>query len=205
MGKGNKQITATQTPDAASQRYIDQMRGMALPGVQNMMNFQGSYFAGADPRSIEEQAAPFMNPYQQQVIDATRGEFDHMRGQALQGANAQATQAGAFGGSRHGVMAGARLGEIDRAQGSQIGGMLHQGWNNAVQQGLGYSEYQRSLRERQLQEPIFRQQTGLGLMNLGMGPVGTHTSQSMPNNLLGQLFGAGLTAYGMFGGGGGAR
>jgi hypothetical protein len=198
MSKGNKQTVTTQQLDPSSRHYVERMRNWAVPGARSVMDQPGSFFAGPDQRSIAEQAAPFMNPYQQQVIDATRGEFDHMRAQAMQGVNAQATQAGAFGGSRHGVMAGTRLGELDRAQGQQIGNMLHQGWNQSVQQGLGYSEYQRSLRERQMQEPIFRQQTGLSLLNLGMGPVGMQQATQMPSNRFGSIAG-GATAGAAFG------
>jgi hypothetical protein len=152
------------------QQYLQRLRQQGVAGADSAMNQPGNFFLGADPRSIQEQASQFMNPYQSQVIDGVRGEFDFMRGQAMNSANANATQAGAFGGSRHGVMAGARLGELDRAQGQQIGQMLHSGWQDSMQQGLQYSEYQRSLAERQAQEPMFRQQMAMNNLNAGMGP-----------------------------------
>lgn len=46
----------------------------------------------------------YMNPYQQQVIDTTMGDIDRQRQMAITGNQASATQAGAYGGSRHGVV-----------------------------------------------------------------------------------------------------
>jgi hypothetical protein len=201
---GGTQRTS-QTLDPSSQMYVDRMRSLGTSGAGSMMNHPGQFFLGADPRSIQEQAQQFMNPYMDNVIGGVRGEFDFLRGQALQGANAQATQSGAFGGSRHGAMAGARMGELDRAQTSQIGGMMQSGWQNALQQGLQYSEYQRNLAERQAQEPVWRQQQAMQHMNAGMGPVGWNTETQMPGNPLGTLMGLGTTlagggAFGALGG-----
>jgi hypothetical protein len=73
-----------------------------------------------------------MNPYRRQVIDAMGGEFDRMRSKAEMGASDEATRSGAFGGSRHALMTGERLGAIDRAQSSQIADLLHGGFNDAM-------------------------------------------------------------------------
>lgn len=170
MGKGGATQTVNQGPDQASQAYIDQMRQQGQQAAGTAMG-GGPFFTG--PIS-QEQIQGAMNPYIQNVVDATRGEFDHLRQQALNGSNQEATMAGAFGGARHGVMAGARMGELDRAQGSQIAGLLHGGYQNA----LGFAEHQRQLQQQRMQEPLFRQQQAMNFMNLGMGPVGTHTQQA---------------------------
>jgi hypothetical protein len=162
---------------------------------------------GPDGRSIEDQIAPFMNPYMDSVIGGVRSEFDHLRAGARSSVSDAATRAGAFGGSRHGVAEAARLGELDRAQTGQVGGLLASGWQDALSQGLQYSEYQRALQERQAQEPLFRSLQELNLMNLGMGPTGTTSTTTMPGpSFGGQLLGAGLTAFagplsGLLGGG----
>jgi hypothetical protein len=177
------------------------MRAMAMSGAQGLQN-GGPLFMGPDARSIQDQIAPFMNPYMDQVIGGVRGEFDHLRAGAQTATADAATRAGAFGGSRHGVAEGVRMGELDRAQTSQIGGLLGQGYQNALGQGLQYSEYQRSLNERMLQEPLFRQMQALGMMNMGMGPTGSVSSETTPGpSLMGQLAGAGLTLGGLFMGG----
>ncbi len=184
MAKGGSKSTTTQAPDPRSQAYIEQMRRMAGQGA-GMIQGGGPLFTGPQEMSVADQAAPFFDPYMSNVVDATRGEFDHMRADAYMSANQQATAAGAFGGSRHGVMAGARLGEIDRAQGSTLAQLLSGGWQNAVQQGTQYAEMQRQLRERQMQEPLFRQQQALQMLNLGMGPVGSTSTAVSPRNPLG--------------------
>lgn len=183
----------------AAQRFMNQQQQpygdpMAAGGAPN----NGPFFLGPSEMSIGDQAQRFMNPYQQNVIGGIRGEFDHLRGQAAMQSNQQATQAGAFGGSRAAIAQGARLGELDRAQASQIGNFLHQGYGDALQMGLGYSEYERGLRERQAQEPLFRQQQALNFMNLGMGPYGTTQSQYQPRNWMSGAVG-GATAGAAFG------
>ena len=55
------------------------------------------------------QLQPYLNPFQQQVIDQTMQELDRRGATAQQDLAGQAQQAGAFGGSRFGVQ-GAELG-----------------------------------------------------------------------------------------------
>ena len=203
MSKGGEtRTTQTSALDPASQGYVNRMRGAGQRGY-DAVSGAGPLFLGADPRTIEEQMAPFMNPYQSQVIGGVRNEFDYLRGQARRNTTDAAIQSGAYGGSRHGVAEGTRLGALDRAQGSQIAGLLSSGFSDALGQGLQYSEYQRSLRERQAQDPIFRNQAALGLLNMGMGPTGMNQTnvEKQSSDPWGQLLGLGLTAGGFFLGG----
>jgi hypothetical protein len=201
MAKGGQTTTQQTGLDPESQSYVNQMRQQALQGAQGLQG-GGPLFLGADPRSIQEQMQPFMNPYMNQVIGGVQGEFDNLRGQARLATNDAATRAGAFGGSRHGVAEGVRMGELDRAQTSQIGGLLSQGYQNALGQGLQHSEYQRALQERQMQEPLFRAQQQMQMLNMGMGPTGSTSTTEQPGpSFWGQLLGAGLTGAGLFMGG----
>lgn len=192
--KGGKTQTTTTAPDPASQAYIQQMRGMA-GGAANVATQGpqggGSWMTGPISPDQIQQA---MSPYLQNVIGGVRGEFDHLRSQAGMQTGQDATMAGAFGGSRHGVAEGVRMGELDRAQTSQIGGLLNQGYGQA----LGFAEHQRGLQERQLQEPLWRQQQGLQMMNMGMGPVGQTQTTPMQSNKWGAALG-GATAGSAFG------
>lgn len=199
MSKGGKTTTTTGL-DPASQGYVDRMRG-AGQTAYNQISGAGPLFLGADPRTIEEQMAPFMNPYQSQVVGGIRGEFDHLRAGAGVDAAQAATRAGAFGGSRHGVAEAVRKSALDRAQTGQIAGLLSSGYDNALSRGLGYSEYQRALRERQAQEPIFRNQQALQTMNMGLGPTGQVNTEKTSSDPWGQLLGLGLTAGSFFMGG----
>lgn len=205
MGK-SKTTTTKAGPDAASQAYIDQLRQQAQGGANVALQGPeggGGFFTGA---ITPEQIQAAMNPFMSNVVDATRGEFDHLRGQALTGANQMATQAGAFGGSRHGVMAGARLGELDRAQGSTIADLLRGGFSQAQE----FAKHQQGLTQQAQMEPLWRQQQALQMMNFGMGPVGMNTTSTEKGNAmstLGSLAGTAAGIYmmgrggGLFGGG----
>lgn len=74
----------------------------------------------------------FMNPYQSQVMDRLNEQFANQNAMTTQMTNDQATQAGAFGGSRHGVAQGVALGENARNQGMLTASMLNQGFEGAM-------------------------------------------------------------------------
>lgn len=203
MGKSRTQTT-TQALDPASQQYVEQMRRQAQ-GASATATGGGPFFTGPQSMSVGDQAAQFFNPYQQNVIQGVQGEYDHLRDQAGMGVDQQATMSGAFGGSRHGVALGARMGELDRAEASQIGDLMNSGYQNALGMGMNYSEHQRQLQEQQMQEPLWRQQQAMGFWGQGMGPTGGTSTTSTPGNLIGDLVGTGLTlgGAGVFGGLGG--
>ena len=56
------------------------------------------------PNSIGQGIEGYMNPYTDNVIDRTMGDIDEQRRVALMGNQADASRAGAFGGSRHGLV-----------------------------------------------------------------------------------------------------
>lgn len=199
MGKDKTQTT-TQTLDPSSQQYVDQMRQRSQGYAADTMG-GGPLFAGPDGRSIEEIMKPFMDPYLSQVIQGVRGDATRQRGMASREATDAAIRAGAAGGSRHGVAEGIRLGEIDRNELQTVGGLMSSGFQNAMQTGIQQSEYQRALRERMLQEPLFRRQMSQGFYTGGMGPVGQQQTQVTEGNLLADVAGLGMTAAGMFMGG----
>jgi len=196
-------ITQTTTAlDPASQRFVEESRGQAASAAQFALDAPGQFFLGPDPRSVQDIIQPFQDPFQQQVIDATRQEFDILRDRAVGGAggtNQQAILAGAQGGSRQGVAEGVRLGELDRAQTSQIAGLLSQNFQQAVSNAIPFSERQRALAQQQAQEPLFRQQQAQQFRNLGLGQTGQTTTTETPRDPGGffrKLLGAGLTIGG---------
>ena len=201
MGKDKTQ-TQTQKIDPASERHINAMRGMGRNAAESTLNDSGSYFLGADDRSIDDIIAPFLNPYQSQVVDATRGEFDHMRSGVRRDVSQAATRAGAFNSSRHGVAEGERLGAIDRAQGSQIAGLLSSGFQNAVNAGIPYAQQQRALQQQKMQEPLFRRQMAQQFMQGSYGgPISQTNTQVQKGNLWGDIAGAAMMGAGAFMGG----
>lgn len=83
----------------------------------------------------------FMNPYTDQVIGRTGMDMARQAAMQQNTLGAQATQAGAFGGSRHGVAEGTMLGDYGRAFGDMAAGQRQAGFNTALgaaqnQQGI---------------------------------------------------------------------
>ena len=94
---------------------------LGMANTAQGMNFYSPMYAGA-----------YMNPYQQNVIGGLRQEagrnYDMMSNQI----GAEATRAGAFGGSRHGVAQGTAAGDIQRGLNQQIGQLQYQGYGDAL-------------------------------------------------------------------------
>lgn len=78
-----------------------------------------------------------MDPYQHQVVDATNAQYDHSNAMAQRNVNDQATMAGAFGGSRHGVAEGVAVAENERNRNSAVSGLLSSGYENAMGRAQG--------------------------------------------------------------------
>lgn len=83
----------------------------------------------------------FMNPFTQNVIGRTGQDMLRQSQIAQNQLGAQASQAGAFGGSRHGVAEGTMLGDYGRAFGDQAANLRQSGFNTALgaaqnQQGI---------------------------------------------------------------------
>jgi hypothetical protein len=104
-------------------------------------------------------AQGLMNPYQQQVIDATNAQWNQNDQHTMNAVNDRATQAGAFGGSRHGIATGSALAQNNMNRNQAVSGLLYGGFNDtmgraqALAQG-GYAGAQMNA-------------------NLGMGGVGS--------------------------------
>ncbi|MEQ1492491.1 MAG: hypothetical protein ABL932_18255, partial [Terricaulis sp.] len=76
---------------------------------------------------------PYMNPYTQNVIDTSLNSLDRFRQGAISNNQASATQAGAYGGSRHGVAdAETNRGFLDQA-GALAANLYNQNFNQAQQ------------------------------------------------------------------------
>lgn len=199
MGKGSRQGPTQSTGlNPRDQQYQDLIRQRAQQAAGVAQN-TGQLFIGPDQRPVGEQIAPYLNPYLDQVVGGVQSDFDRLRGQTLTAANQDATKAGAFGGSRSGVLAGTRLGEVDRAEANTLGQLRSQGFQNAMGVGLQQNELNRQLMERQAQEPLFRQQQALNFLNLGMGPMGQQSTRTDPRNPFGSALGGAMTGFGVGG------
>jgi hypothetical protein len=125
-------------------------------------NYQGGKFSGG---TFGQDAANFyMNPYQQNVIDI--GKREAARQSGIQGAQqqAQATQAGAFGGGREAIMRAER----ERNLSQQMGDIQAQGSNAAFQQAQQQfnADQARRMQAQQLGEQSRQYGAGLGMQGL---------------------------------------
>lgn len=106
---------------------------------------------GAAQMYDPSRAQAFMNPYQQQVIDESIRQINRQGDISRQNLQAQATRAGAFGGSREGV----QRAELERALSEQrnaaIVGGLSQGYNQAAAQAQQAFEAQQGRQLAQAQ------------------------------------------------------
>lgn len=136
-------------------------------------NYQGGRFSGG---MFGQDAADFyMNPYQQSVTDI--GKREAARQSQIQGTQqqAQATQAGAFGGSRDAIMRAER----ERNLGQQMSDIQAQGSNAAfsnAQQQFN-ADQGRRMQAQQLGEQSRQYGAGLGMQGLqtalqGAGQLG---------------------------------
>ena len=104
---------------------------------------------------------PFMSPYQQDVIDASLGEFDIQAQQRQQAIQDQAFGVpGAFGGGREGVQQAEYQSASDRNRAMLQAGLLQQGYGNA--QAAAQQAFAN-------QQAIAQGQLGLGTAAMGLG------------------------------------
>jgi hypothetical protein len=121
------------------------------------------------------QVGAFMNPYQQAVIERTQQDIERQRQMAENRLGAQASAAGAFGGSRQGVAEGVLAGEYGR-MGADIA---------AQQRQAGYSQaMQQAMADRAARLGAAGQLAGLGQQAFGTGQA--IQQQQMQQGLLQQ-------------------
>ena len=123
-------------------------------GVYDAASGLGSLVGSGIDRSIPGQIGPptagsiadFMSPYQNQVMNATLGEFDRQQAIGQTGLRDQAITAGAYGGGREGIMQAQYMNQGANDRAMLQAQLLNQGFQQAQQaraadlqarQGLG--------------------------------------------------------------------
>jgi hypothetical protein len=147
-------------------------------------DYQGGRFSGG---TFGQGAANFyMNPYQQNVTDI--GKREAARQSSILGTQqaGQATQAGAFGGSRFGI----QQAERERNLGQQMSDIQAQGSNAAFQQAQQQfnADQARRMQAQQLGEQSRQYGAGLGMQGLqtalqGAGQLGQLGSQQFQQGM----------------------
>ena len=122
---------------AAQPQQVQRPQPMGM-GQQNVYG----QAAGAYNQALQgPNIAQFMNPYTTDVIGRTGMDMARQAQMAQNTLGAEATRAGAFGGSRQGVAQGTMLGDYGRAFGDIAAQQRQQGFNTALsaaqaQQGI---------------------------------------------------------------------
>lgn len=182
-GQGSALSPITQPLPPNIQQAVDQYGQYAQGGNLGFSALTGN--AGAQQQ--------FMNPYLSQLNPF----FAQQRQQAVEGANQQATLAGAFGGDR-----------------SQIGAATAGNLADQTQAGFNYQAFQDAMQRAQFASQLGFGATGLGaflpqqyqqgqlnLLGSAIGPYGQTQTQQMHRDPFSQLLGLGATVGGFFLGG----
>jgi hypothetical protein len=184
---------------------------------------QGAANMSAGPEAFSKGISGYMSPYMQNVVDIGKREATRQSGIMGQQQQAQAAQAGAFGGGRDAIMRAER----ERNLSQQMGDIQDKGMQSAYdsaanqfRQGItqdmdinkmqaGYGGMQQAQVQRELDTKYgdFGNQMNYPYKQLGFFsdmirgmPVGTASSTTQyqaPGSTLGQLGGLGVTALGL--------
>ena len=188
-------------------KFVAQLNQQQLTGIGNVNAAAGAYqpylgeatdatrsgMASVMPGQLE--IDKYMNPYQQQVIDATMKQMGQANEQAQSGALGTAISSGAFGGDRAGIAAANLANQQGLSMGSTLAGLNAQNYSQALQtaqqqQGLGLSAEQANL-ARLLSGG--QQMAGLGQLSQSLGLQGAE-AQINAGTLQQQTDQAGLSA-----------
>ena len=156
-----------------------QMAAPAAPGGNVFQQAAGLYGQAAAGPNIGQ----FMNPYTSQVIGRTGMDMARQAQIAQNQLGAQATQAGAFGGSRHGVAEGTMLGDYGRAFGDIAAQQRQAGFNTALSaaqaqqgiqsglagQGFGFGQ---QIGQQQMQQGMMQQMLNQQLIDAARAQYG---------------------------------
>jgi len=130
-----------------------------------------------DPSGYEA----YMSPYQQQVIDTTLAEFDKQAAIGKLGLGKTASQAGAFGGARHGIAQSEYQSSSDANRAMMQAGLLEKGFGTGLrgqQQALGNISSMASL--------VPTLQSGMGQQFGAMGTQENQYAQALQNQMAAQ-------------------
>ena len=136
--------------------------GTGVAGFQPFLDQAAAY---SGPQAFQQ----FMSPYQQQVIDTTLAEFDVQAQKGIPALQAQAVNAGAFGGGREGVALAEYQTTSDRNRAALQAQLLGQGFSQANQLAAQAQAQQRGLASLQpsLVAANVQQLGGAGTAGLG--------------------------------------
>ena len=116
------------------------MAGAAQPYYQQATGLEQASATNVNPSALD--VNQYLNPYTQDVVNATQAAMNQQQGQQLSQQQGQAISAGAFGGDRANLQRAALQGQQSLAQAQAISPLYQQNYNQALataqqQQGVG--------------------------------------------------------------------
>jgi hypothetical protein len=137
----------------------------SLYGLGNAAAGAGNQYAqqATDPYAM----AAYMSPYMQNVLQGQQNEAIRQSEMQKMGNQAQAVQAGAYGGSRQALVESER----QRNLGTQLGGIQAQGLQNAFQNAQQAQQYGAGLNLQGLQAGAGMYGQGIGAQQAAIGQV----------------------------------
>ena len=152
---------------------------LATQGIGGYQPYLTAAQAATGPTGYQS----YMSPYQQDVIDATLGEYDIQAQRGLGSIADQAIASGAFGGGREGVQRAEYMSNSDRNRAALQSGLLQQGFGQANQ--LAQQDYMNQLNLGTSQQAFLGQDVG-ALSTLGTGLQGQRQAELSAQQQLAQ-------------------
>jgi hypothetical protein len=207
-------MSALSAQGAASPYYQQATAGtQGALSAASPLNQAAQQFALQGSQAISPgqlQTSQYMNPYTQNVVEATQRAMGQQFGQQQSQQQADAIKAGAFGGDRAGIQRAILQGQQGLAQSQAISPLYQQAYSQALQtgqqqQGVGLSAEQANRAAQQaagqqlaaLGQQQYGQQLGAAgqMANLGQALYGQGITGAQALSGLGQTqFGQGLSA-----------
>ena len=174
-----------------------QAQGLATAGIGGYQPYLQAAQTAAGPTGYQS----YMSPYQQDVIDATLGEYDIQAQKGLGSIADRAIASGAFGGGREGVQRAEYQSASDRNRAALQAQLLQQGFGQAQQ--LSQQDFMNQLTLGGQQQAFLGQDVGalstLGAQNQALQQAQLSANQQLAQQQLNQQlnaaqqYGAGVT------------
>lgn len=107
-------------------------------GANSLNTAGGALTSTVQPGAIAQSMNTYMNPYISRVIGDAQSRIRDRRNEDLNMIGANASQGGAFGGSRHGVVEAQTIDNYGRSEDEMIARLLQQGFDTSA--GLATTE-----------------------------------------------------------------
>jgi hypothetical protein len=123
---------------------VNAQQQLGIAGINNAANSAQPYFGAATGLTAagagavnpgELQTQRYMNPYTENVVNATRRGLEQQQGQQASQQQADAIRGGAFGGDRAGIQRAVLQGQQELATAQAIEPLYRQGYSQALQTG----------------------------------------------------------------------